>query len=166
MAHYQLVACTFEGPDAETTAATLARDIAEHFPHLHEHNVARLFRAEDGELRIHETAEARESVRGQAAGTVAGWLLGFANAVLGGPLGPAQAAPIGGAVGMEAGVEHDAGFSNTFLHSLGETLDKGDAALLAVAREDEATQIVELLRARGGQASVRELTPKVLGHSG
>ena len=141
MADYQLVASTFEGANAFDAAETAAREILERFEHLRDHNVAVLERQQDGELRIRETAEAREASRDKTAGTVLGWLLGFANALVGAPLNPGQGATIGGA-----------GFPNSILEQLGQTLERGDAALLAAVPATDSAALLELLRQHGGTA--------------
>lgn len=152
MADYQLIASTFEGTDAIAHAETAAREILQRFEHLKDHNVAVLERQQDGELRIRETAEAREATRDQTAGTVLGWLLGFANALVGAPLNPGQGATIGGALGQEAGVDRDVGFPDSFLQELAETLHRGDAALLAAVPETDSNALLELLGQQGGTA--------------
>lgn len=156
MADYQLVASTFEGANAIDSAETAAREILQRFEHLKDHNVAVLERQQNGELQIRETAEAREVSRDVTAGTVLGWLLGFANTLVGGPLGPAQGAPIGGALGQEASADRDTGFPNAFLQELGETLHRGDAAVLAAVPMADSAALIDLLRQHGGTAKALE----------
>lgn len=156
MADYQLVASTFEGAGAIDSAEAAAREILQQFEHLKDHNVAVLERQQDGELQIRETVEAREVNRDLTAGTVLGWLLGFANTLVGGPLGPAQGAPIGGALGQEASAGRDTGFPDEFLQELGETLRRGDAALLAAVPVADGDALLNLLRQHGGTAKALE----------
>lgn len=156
MADYQLIASTFEGAGAIASAEAAARAIVQRFEHLKDQNVAVLERQQDGELRVRETAEAREATRDQTAGTVLGWLLGFANALVGAPSNPIQGATIGEAVGQETGVSSDVGFPDDFLQQLGETLGRGDAALLAAVPHEDSAALVELLSNHGGTAKTFE----------
>ena len=162
MAHYELITCTFTGNDAQTRAEAAAQHVAQQFPHLKDTNVAQLYHAEDGAVLIHETAEVREQTRGTAAGMVAGWLLGFANALVGTGLGPAQGAPLGAAVAQEAMGGHDSGFSDVFLHELGEALRRGEAAVLVMSRHDDTGAVNAALSTMGGTVSTRAITPDLL----
>ena len=162
MTTYQIVAATFEGSDAAQTAQAAAQAVASQFQHIRNHNVALLVRAANGELQIRESAEAQEIGRDTTIGTVLGWLAGFTNTLVGGPLGPAEGAPLGGALGRETSADSDTGFANDFLHELGATLAAGQAAVLAAVPADEAAAMSELLRSHGGNASQRELKPDAL----
>lgn len=152
MAEYQLVAGAFEGENAISAAETAAREITQRFEHLKDQNVAVLERHQDGELRIRETVEVREANRDLTAGTVLGWLLGFANALVGAPLNPGEGAAIGGALGQERGVDSDVGFPDEFLQELGQTLGRGDAALLAAVPHADSAELLSLLQHHGGTA--------------
>ena len=157
MTTYQLVAATFDGADALRSATAAADTLRHQFSHIRNHNVALLDRAANGELRIQESAEAEEIGRDTTIGTVLGWLGGFANALVGGPLGPAEGAPLGQALGQETSAERDTGFADTFLHELGATLATGQAAVLAATPADEAEAILAVLRSHGGTAKQRVL---------
>jgi len=161
MQHEHLIAATFAGTDAAAHAETAAQELAQSVPNMLAHNVALMVRNAAGELMIHETAEARDSSQTMTVGAVSGWLLGFANTLVGGPLGPAEGGPLGMATGQEVATEHDVGFSDAFLHELGQTLRRGEAALLAIAPAAEAQAAVALLQRRGATANAQVLTPEL-----
>lgn len=162
MTQYQLVAATFDGATALQTARAAADTLSTQFAHIRNHNVALLNRASDGELRIHESVEAHEVGRDTTIGTVLGWLAGFTNTLVGGPLGPAEGAPIGMALGRETSDDRDTGFADAFLQELGATLATGEAAVLVAVPEAEAEAAVAALQRHGGNASQRALKPGAL----
>ncbi|MBC8160227.1 MAG: DUF1269 domain-containing protein, partial [Roseiflexaceae bacterium] len=145
MQHEQLIACTWSGADSAARAQAAAQALPQRIPDLVDENIALLTRDATGALAIHETAEAQDAAQVPTVGAVSGWLLGFANTLVGGPLGPAQGGPIGMALGQEQAAEHDTGFSDAFLRELGQTLHRGEAAVLAVVSAEHAQVALALL---------------------
>lgn len=166
MQHEHLIAATFAGADAAAQAEAAAQGLAHLVPNMLAHNVALMVRDATGKLMIHETAEARDSSQTSTVGAVSGWLLGFANTLVGGPLGMAEGGPLGMAAGQEMAAERDVGFSDAFLQDLGETLRRGEAALLAVAPADEAQAAVALLQQHGATANAQVVTEELRARLG
>lgn len=162
MSHTKLIAGVFSGAQAEASAAAAASAIRQHVGQVHAQNVALLTRDASGALQIDESAERDEIRRDTTAGAVLGWLVGFANTLAGGPLGPAEGGPLGQAMGQQISAGRDVGFAQAFLRQLGATLAQGDAALLAAipAREAEAT--LELLAQHQAVAHAYDLDPRLL----
>ena len=161
MAHDQLIICTFASANA-VAEAEQALGLLEHsVTALRNHNIALLHRTADGGVEIRETAERSAASRDTVVGAVAGWLLGFANALVGGPLGPAQGGPIGQALGGQAAADSDSGFADPFLREIGASLQQGASALVLVTHADDAPAITAALAPLGGIVIERELTPEL-----
>lgn len=161
MAHDQLIICTFASANAVAEAEQALGLLEHNVAVLRNHNIALLHRTANGEVEIRETAERSAANRDTVVGAVAGWLLGFANALVGGPLGPAQGGPIGQALGQQTAADSDSGFADPFLHEIGASLQQGASALVLVAHADDAPTITAALAPLGGLVVERELTPEL-----
>jgi uncharacterized membrane protein len=111
---------------------------------------------------MRETAEVREGSRSETIGSVAGWLVGLANAIVGAPLGPGYGIRIGAATGNEAAVDHDTGFSDAALRELGEKLHNGESALITLVNQQDVQAVRVALENLGGTFHLNDVPPETL----
>lgn len=104
----------------------------------------------DGEVDFLEAAEERELRRASTFGRVTGWLLGLAGAIVGAPFSIWQSTASGDLVAGDAALQHDAGFPDDALRALGERLRAGSAAVVALARDEDAVAVTAALERFGG----------------
>ncbi len=127
--------------DGEDTATPVAKAIATaaREEKVHVDGLAAVHRDEHGHVHLHEIGDitgSQGAVRGAAVGAVLGLI--FPPSILG-------TAILGSAVGAVVAKFHDKGFSTGDLHAVGESLDKGQSAVLFVgddsAEVDLATEL-------------------------
>jgi uncharacterized membrane protein len=133
---------------AEEAAEPVAKAIGEAAKqgHVHVDGLAAVHRDLHGHVHIHEIGDitgSQGAVRGAAAGAVVGLL--FPPTML-------ASSVVGGAIASVVAKLHDKGFKTGDLHTLGETLDRGESAVVFVGdatadqsleRELEGVQRVE-----------------------
>jgi uncharacterized membrane protein len=97
---------------------------------------------EDGKIKLHQAMSPTKS--GAAGGAVWGGLIGLIF------LAPVVGMAVGAASGAMAGKVTDVGVDDNFLKQLGEKLEPGAAALIALGRSDAPEKLLERLGPYGG----------------
>jgi uncharacterized membrane protein len=118
-------------------------------------DVAVLTKAENGSLKVRETAEADGVWRGAGIGAIAGGIVGL---LVGGPVGGIV---LGTAAGALAGMAVDLGFSNKELAELGQVMGPGSSAVVAVIEQKQATDLCAVLEERGAEILCHPLEDEV-----
>ena len=96
----------------------------------------------DGKIKLHQAMSPAGT--GAAGGAVWGGLIGLIF------LAPIVGMAVGAASGALAGKLTDVGVNDDFLKQLGEKLEPGAAALIALGRSDAPEKLLERLRPYGG----------------
>jgi uncharacterized membrane protein len=96
----------------------------------------------DGKIKLHQAMST--TATGAAGGAVWGGLIGLIF------LAPVVGMAIGAASGAAAGKVSDVGVDDNFLKQLGDKLEPGAAALIALGRSDAPDKLLERLRPFGG----------------
>jgi uncharacterized membrane protein len=154
----QIIFCLFEDVAQAQAAveALQARPTA-----LQPEDIGIVVKSADGEVDFLEAAEERELRWASTFGRVTGWLLGLAGAVVGAPFSIWQSTASGDLLAGDAALQHDAGFPDDVLRALGEHLHAGSAAVLALARDEDAVAARAVLEHSGGTLHQGALPPDV-----
>ena len=96
----------------------------------------------DGKIKLHQAMSPTGT--GAAGGALWGGLIGLIF------LAPLVGMAIGAASGAAAGKMTDVGVNDDFLKQLGDKLEPGAAALIALGRSDAPEKLLERLRPFGG----------------
>ena len=96
----------------------------------------------DGKIKLHQAMSPTGT--GAAGGALWGGLIGLIF------LAPLVGMAIGAASGAAAGKMTDVGVNDDFLKQLGDNLEPGAAALIALGRSDAPEKVLERLRPFGG----------------
>jgi uncharacterized membrane protein len=97
----------------------------------------------DGKIKLHQAMSTTGA--GAAGGALWGGLIGLLFLV------PLFGMAIGAATGAAAGKAADVGVDDKFMKQLGEKLQPGGAALIALGRSDTPDRVLERLRPFGGE---------------
>jgi uncharacterized membrane protein len=133
--------------DGEQTGADVAHEIAVSAArhHVTVDGLASIYRDRHDRVHLHEIGDITGS-----QGAVRGALVGAALGLLF-PPGLLASSVLGGALGSVIAKVHDTGFGTTELHTVGESLDRGQSAVmfvgevqLADAFDDELSQAVSV----------------------
>lgn len=114
------------------------------------HNVAVLRKDQEGKLHIKEPTD-----MGAGRGAVAGGVLGGLTGLIFGPIG--LAAVGGAAIGGVIARLHDSGFKDERLRQLGENLQPGSSAILAVIEHIWVTELQAELEKAGADVVTEEI---------
>jgi uncharacterized membrane protein len=139
--------------DDEATASQAYKDLhkAEKDKKVDLENVVLIHKEAEGKIEIKEDAE---KVAGEV-GKVA--LVGGALGLLAGPVGVITLGAAGAIIGGISAKLDDVGFDDSRLKLLGESLDVGKSAILAVLETKYVEKLVEELQNRGARVAVEEL---------
>jgi uncharacterized membrane protein len=96
----------------------------------------------DGKIKLHQAVSTTGA--GAAGGAMWGGLIGLLF------LAPLFGMAVGAASGAIAGKATDVGVDDNFMKQLGEKLEPGAAALIALGRSDAPDKVLERLRPYGG----------------
>jgi uncharacterized membrane protein len=96
----------------------------------------------DGKIKLHQAVSTTGA--GAAAGAMWGSLIGLLF------LAPLVGMAVGAATGALTGKAADLGVNDDFLKQLGDKLEPGAAALIALGRSDAPDKLLERLRPYGG----------------
>jgi uncharacterized membrane protein len=96
----------------------------------------------DGKIKLHQAVSTTGA--GAAGGAMWGGLIGLLF------LAPLVGAAVGAAAGAIGGKATDVGVDDDFLKQLGERLEPGAAALIALGRSDARDKLIERLKPYGG----------------
>lgn len=152
---YELILAVF---DDESQASDAFKELksAERARVIDLENVVVIQKEEEGKIEVKETAE---SVSGEVGmGALVGGALGF----LAGPVGMITFAGVGAILGGLYAKLDDAGFEDRGLEKLGEALNPGESAILAVIEIKAKNEIVEELENLGAKVATENL-PTVIG---
>ncbi len=119
-------------------------------------NVVLIHKEAAGEIDVKEAAE---KISGEVG---IGALVGGALGLLAGPVGVITFGAMGAALGGISAKLDDVGFDDNRLEMLGETLEPGKSAILAVLESQFSEKLVQELKNRGAQVAVEDL-PKDFG---
>jgi len=97
----------------------------------------------DGKIKLHQAVSTTGA--GAAGGALWGGLIGLLF------LAPLFGMAIGAATGAVAGKVTDVGVNDDFLKQLGNKLEPGAAALIALGRSDAPDKVLDRLRPFGGE---------------
>ena len=146
---YEVVLAVFEDEEA---AANAYKDLhkAEKDYKVDLENVALIHKHADGKIEVKEEAE---NYREAGIGALVGGALG----ILAGPVGVVTFGALGAALGGLSAKLDDVGFEDTRLIMLGETLQPGGSAILAVLETEYKERLLTELENRGAQVAVEDL---------
>jgi uncharacterized membrane protein len=147
---YEVVLAVFED---EESASKAYQDLhkAEKDKKVDLENVALIQKAAEGKIAVKEDAE-------KVAGEVGiGALVGGALGLLAGPVGVITLGAAGALIGGISAKMDDVGFDDTRLKMLGESLEPGKSAILAVLEIIYKEKLVQELENRGARVAVEEL---------
>ena len=114
-------------------------------------NVVLIHKEAAGKIDVKEAAE---KISG---GARIGALVGGALGILAGPVGVITLGAAGAVVGGLSAKLDDVGFDDERLEMLGETLEPGKSAILAVLESQYSEKLVQELKNRGAQVAVEDL---------
>ncbi|MEA2622986.1 MAG: hypothetical protein QOH61_1896 [Chloroflexota bacterium] len=140
-------------PDVETAEqvrGTLIEATKEHLVALEDAVVVE--HRPDGKIKLHQAMSPTGA--GAAGGAVWGGRIGLIF------LAPMVGMAIGAATGAAAGKVSDVGVDDNFLKQLGDKLEPGGAALIALGRSDAPEKLLERLRPFGGHVIQTSLDPE------
>jgi uncharacterized membrane protein len=147
---YEIVLVVFED---EQTAAKAYKDLhqAEKDKKVDLENVVLIHKEADGKIEVKEAAE---KIAGEAG---IGALVGGALGLLAGPVGVITLGAIGAALGGLSAKLDDVGFDDTRLEKLGESLEPGKSAILAVLESKYTEKLEQEFNNRGARVAIEEL---------
>ncbi len=147
---YEVVLAVFEN---EATAKKAYNDLqqADKEKKVDLENVVLISKEADGKINLKEAAE---TIAGEAG---FGALVGGALGLLAGPVGFITLGAAGAALGSISAMLDDVGFDDERLRMLGENLDPGKSAILAVLEGQFSEKLVQELKNRGAQVAVEDL---------
>ena len=147
---YEIVLAVFED---EQTAAKAYKDLhqAEKDKKVDLENVVLIHKEADGKIEVKEAAE---KIAGEAG---IGALVGGALGLLAGPVGVITLGAIGAALGGLSAKLDDVGFDDTRLEKLGESLEPGKSAILAVLESKYTEKLEQEFKNRGARVAIEEL---------
>ena len=147
---YEIVLAVFED---EQTAAKAYKDLhqAEKNKKVDLENVVLIHKEADGKIEVKEAAE---KIAGEAG---IGALVGGALGLLAGPVGVITLGAIGAALGGLSAKLDDVGFDDTRLEKLGESLEPGKSAILAVLESKYTEKLEQEFKNRGARVAIEEL---------
>lgn len=134
-----LFMAVFDGEDAATPVAKAIAGAAKE-DKVHIDGLAAVHRDQHGRVHLHEIGDitgSQGAVRGAAVGAVLGLI--FPPSILG-------TAILGGVVGAVVAKFHDKGFSTGDLHAVGESLGKGQSAVLFVGDDSAEVSLSDELK--------------------
>ena len=152
---YDVILAVF---DDQATASKAYQDLhkAEKDKKIDLENVVLIHKEAAGKIDVKEAAE---KISGEAR---IGALVGGALGILAGPVGVITLGAAGAVVGGLSAKLDDVGFDDERLEMLGETLEPGKSAILAVLESQYSDKLVQELKNRGAQVAVEDL-PKDFG---
>jgi uncharacterized membrane protein len=147
---YEVVLAVF---DDESTAAKAYKDLhqAEKDKKVDLENVVLIHKEAEGKIDVKEAAE---KISGEVG---IGALVGGALGLLAGPVGVITLGAAGAALGGISAKLDDVGFDDTQLEMLGESLETGKSAILAVLESKYIEKLVQELKNRGARVAVEDL---------
>jgi uncharacterized membrane protein len=147
---YEVVLAVFE---EESIAKKAYKDIqkAEKDKKVDLENVVLIHKEAEGKIDIKEAAE---KISGEVG---IGALVGGALGLLAGPVGVITFSAAGAALGGISAKLDDVGFDDQRLKMLGEALDPGKSAIVAVLESQFSENLVKELKNRGAQVAVEGL---------
>lgn len=119
-------------------------------------NAAVIRKDEKGKLHIKETAD-----MGGGKGAGVGALVGGAIGLIGGPLGVAAGSAIGAAVGGVTAKLYDAGFEDDRLREIGNSLQPGTSAIVAVIEHRWVADLERDLQEEGAEVMTAALAADI-----
>jgi uncharacterized membrane protein len=120
---------------------------------VHLKDAAYVVRHADGKLTVHETQDFKTGTSA-LAGAVAGGLIGYLTK------GKAlEGAALGGAAGFGAGKLVDLGFKDQFLTDIGEELQPGTSAIVAIVHFENVEKALATLQQYAGGKLLRHNLP-------
>lgn len=150
---YDLLLAVFED---EATASESFETLHEEEKLLDLENTVLISRDANSKIHVKETAEKISKEAGLGA------LVGGALGILAGPVGLVAFGSAGALIGALSAKLDDVGFSDDRLERLGEALQPGNAAILAVLKKKYTDQLVEELSNQGAKVA-KENLPKDFG---
>jgi len=152
---YDVVLAVFED---HTAASKAYQDLqkAEKDKKVDLENVVLIHKEAAGKIDVKEAAE---KISGEVG---IGALVGGALGLLAGPVGVITFGAAGAVLGGLTAKLDDVGFDDERLEMLGETLEPGKSAILAVLESHFSEKLVQELKNRGAQVAVEDL-PKDFG---
>lgn len=147
---YEIVLAVF---DDEQIAAKTYKDLhqAEKDKKVDLENVVLIHKEAEGKIEVKEAAE---RIAGEAG---IGALVGGALGLLAGPVGVITLGAIGAALGGLSAKLDDVGFDDTRLEKLGESLEPGKSAILAVLESKYTEKLEQEFKNRGARVAIEEL---------
>jgi uncharacterized membrane protein len=117
-------------------------------------DAAVVWRADDGKLHIHETADVTGG-RGATVGGILGGILG----IIAGPAGVVAGAAVGAAVGGAAASMFDSGIPHERLQAIGTSLQPDSAALVILTEAGFVPFLETVLEQDGVEVSIETMNP-------
>ena len=154
---YELILAIFDD-ESHASDAFQALKSAEKEKLIDLENVVVIHKEEEGKIHVKEAAE---SVSGEVG---IGALVGGALGLLAGPVGIITLAGAGAILGGLSAKLDDVGFDDTRLERLGEALQPGASAVLAVIEIKAKNELVSELESLGAKVATESL-PKDIGKS-
>ena len=147
---YEVILAVFED---EPTATKAYKDLhkAEKDKKVDLENVVLIHKEAEGKIDLKEDAE---KIAGEAG---IGALVGGALGLLAGPVGVITLGAAGAVLGGLSAKLDDAGFDDTRLEMLGETLEPGNSAILAVLESKYTEKLVQEFKNRGARVAIEDL---------
>jgi uncharacterized membrane protein len=147
---YDVILAVFED---ETTASKAYKDLqkAEKDKKVDLENIVLISKEADGKINLKEAAE---KIAGEAS---IGALVGGALGLLAGPVGVITLGAAGAALGGISAKLDDVGFDDESLKMLGEKLEPGNSAILAVLESQYSEKLIQELKNRGARVAVEDL---------
>lgn len=147
---YDVILAVF---DDQATASKAYQDLhkAEKDKKVDLENVVLIHKEAAGKIDVKEAAE---KISGEAR---IGALVGGALGILAGPVGVITLGAAGAVIGGLSAKLDDVGFDDERLERLGETLEPGKSAILAVLESQYSEKLVQELKNRGAQVAVEDL---------
>lgn len=151
---YELILAVYDD-ESHASDAFQALKSAEKDKVIDLENVVVIHKEEEGKIHIKETAE---SISGEVG---IGALVGGALGLLAGPVGVITLAGAGAIIGGLSAKLDDVGFDDTRLKRLGEALQPGESAVLAVVEIKAKNDIVTKLESLGAKVATESLPEDV-----